>query len=97
MAGRIRQEDVAEVRERTDIVKLIGQYLTLKKAGHDSLTGICPFHTEKSPSLSVSPAKQVFYCFGCGEHGDALGFLMKVETLSFPEAVERLEIGRAHV
>ncbi len=90
MAGRIRDEDVAEVRERTDIVKLIGQYLTLKKAGHDSLTGICPFHTEKTPSLSVSPAKQVFYCFGCGEHGDALGFLMKVETLSFPEAVERL-------
>ena len=90
MAGRIRQEDVAEVRERTDIVKLIGQYLTLKKAGHDSLSGICPFHTEKSPSLSVSPAKQVFYCFGCGEHGDAIGFLMKVESLSFPEAVERL-------
>jgi DNA primase len=90
VAGRIRQEDVAEVRERTDIVKLIGQYLTLKKAGHDSLTGICPFHTEKTPSLSVSPAKQVFYCFGCGEHGDALGFLMKVESLSFPEAVERL-------
>jgi DNA primase len=90
VAGRIRQEDVQEVRDRTDIVKLIGQYLTLKKAGHDSLSGICPFHTEKTPSLSVSPAKQVFYCFGCGEHGDALGFLMKVESLSFPEAVERL-------
>jgi DNA primase len=90
VAGRIRQEDVDEVRERTDIVKLIGQFLTLKKAGHDSLTGICPFHTEKTPSLSVSPAKQVFYCFGCGEHGDALGFLRKVESLSFPEAVERL-------
>jgi len=90
VAGRIRQEDVAEVRERTDIVKLIGQYLTLRKAGHDSLSGICPFHTEKTPSLSVSPAKQVFYCFGCGEHGDALGFLMKIESLSFPESVERL-------
>jgi DNA primase len=88
--ARIRDEDKQAVRERTDIVKLIGQYLTLKKAGHDSLTGICPFHTEKSPSLSVSPAKQVFYCFGCGEYGDAFGFLMKVESLTFPEAVERL-------
>jgi DNA primase len=90
VAGRIRQEDVEEVRERTDIVNLVGQYLTLKKAGHDSMTGLCPFHTEKTGSFSVSPAKQVFYCFGCGEHGDAIGFLMKVESLSFPEAVERL-------
>jgi DNA primase len=88
--ARFRDEDIQAVREGTDIVKLIGQYLTLKKAGHDSLTGICPFHTEKTPSLSVSPAKQVFYCFGCGEHGDAIGFLMKVESLTFPEAVERL-------
>ena len=90
MAGRIRQDDVEQVRERTDIVNLVGQYLTLKKAGHDSVTGLCPFHTEKTGSFSVSPAKQVFYCFGCGEHGDAIGFLMKVESLSFPEAVERL-------
>lgn len=88
--ARFRDEDIQAVREATDIVKLIGQYLTLKKAGHDSLTGICPFHTEKSPSLSVSPAKQVFYCFGCGEHGDAIGFAMKIESLTFPEAVERL-------
>src|SRR5207253_4964423 len=88
--ARFRDEEIQTVRERTDIVGLVGQYLTLKKAGPDSLTGICPVHTEKSPSLSVSPAKQVFYCFGCGEHGDAIGFAMKVESLTFPEAVERL-------
>ena len=66
MAGRIRQEDVEAVKERTDITTLVGQYLTLKKTGHDSLSGLCPFHQEKTASFSVSPAKQVFYCFGCG-------------------------------
>ena len=73
--ARIRQEDVEAVKERTDIVQLVGQYLTLKKSGHDSLTGLCPFHQEKTGSFSVSPAKQVFYCFGCGKGGDAITFL----------------------
>src|SRR6266542_5921634 len=90
MAGRIRQEDIEAVRERTDIVQVISQHLQLKKAGRDSLVGICPFHPEKSPSLSVSPAKQVYYCFGCQEAGDVFRFLEKVESLSFAEAVERL-------
>ena len=58
MAGRIRQDDIDAVKERTDLAKLIGQYLTLKKSGHDSLTGLCPFHQEKSPSFSVSPAQR---------------------------------------
>ncbi len=90
MAGRIRQDDIETVRERTDIVKLVSQYLSLKKSGHDSFSGLCPFHTEKTPSFSVSPAKGVYYCFGCGAGGDAIRFLREVERLDFAEAVERL-------
>ena len=90
MAGKIRQEDLEAVRERTDIVKLVSGYLTLKKSGHDSFSGLCPFHTEKTPSFSVSPSKGVFYCFGCGAGGDAIKFLREVEHLDFAEAVERL-------
>jgi DNA primase len=90
VAGRIRQEDIEAVRERTDIVKLVSGYLTLKKSGHDSYSGLCPFHTEKTPSFSVSPAKGVFYCFGCGQGGDAIRFLREVEHLDFADAVERL-------
>jgi DNA primase len=90
VAGRIRDEDLAAVRERTDIVKLVSGYLTLKKSGHDSFSGLCPFHTEKSPSFSVSPSKGVFYCFGCGKGGDAIAFLRETEHLEFGEAVERL-------
>ena len=90
MAGRIREDDLEAVRERTDLVKLVSGYLTLKKSGHDSLSGLCPFHSEKTPSFSVSPAKQVYYCFGCGAGGDAVRFLQQVENLSFVETVERL-------
>ncbi len=88
--ARFRDEDIQEVRERTDLVKVVGQYLTLKRAGHDSMVGLCPFHPEKTPSFSVSPSKQVYYCFGCGEGGDAVKFLSRVESLTFPEAIERL-------
>src|SRR4029077_7432283 len=90
MAGRIRQDDIDAVKERTDLVKLVGQYLTLKKTGHDSMSGLCPFHQEKTPSFSVSPPKQVFYCFGCGKGGDAITFLRELEHLTYVEAVERL-------
>ncbi len=90
MAGRIRQDDIQAVRERTDLVKLVSAFLSLKKAGHDSFVGLCPFHTEKTPSFSVSPAKGVYYCFGCGAGGDAVRFLREVEHLEFSEAVERL-------
>ncbi len=72
------------------MVQLVGQYLTLKKSGHDSMSGLCPFHQEKSASFSVSPAKQVFYCFGCGKGGDAITFLRELESLTYVEAVERL-------
>jgi len=88
--SRIRQDDIDAVKERTDIVALVSQYLTLKKTGHDSLSGLCPFHQEKTASFSVSPAKGVFYCFGCGEGGDAIKFLRQLESLSYVEAIERL-------
>ena len=90
MAGRIRDDDLQAVRERTDLVKVVSAYLTLKKTGHDSLSGLCPFHAEKTASFSVSPAKQVYYCFGCGDGGDAVRFLERVENLTFVEAVHRL-------
>jgi DNA primase len=90
LAGRIRDEDVAAVNERTDIVKLVSGYLTLKKAGHDRFVGLCPFHSEKTPSFGVSPSKGLYHCFGCGKGGDAIGFLRDVEHLEFAEAVERL-------
>ncbi len=88
--ARIRQEDIEVVKERTDIVQLVGQYLTLKRSGHDSMSGICPFHQEKTASFSVSPSKGVFYCFGCSKGGDAITFLRELESLSYIEAIERL-------
>jgi DNA primase len=88
--ARIRQADIEAVKERTDIVQLVGQYLTLKRSGHDSMSGICPFHQEKTASFSVSPSKGVFYCFGCGKGGDAITFLRELESLTYVEAIERL-------
>ncbi|PWU55108.1 DNA primase, partial [Micromonospora sp. S4605] len=90
MAGRIRDEDIALVRERTSIADVISETVTLKSAGGGNLKGLCPFHDEKSPSFNVSPARNVWYCFGCGAGGDAIKFLMDAEHLSFVEAVERL-------
>lgn len=80
---------IQEVADKTDITDLISQYVTLKKAG-GSYIGLCPFHSEKTPSFSVSPRKGIFHCFGCGVGGNAISFLMKVENLSFQEAVVRL-------
>lgn len=71
------------------IEKVIGQYVTLKKSGAN-YTCCCPFHHEKTPSFSVTPAKQMFYCFGCKEHGNVIDFIMKLKNLSFPEAVEEI-------
>jgi DNA primase len=90
MAGRIRDEDVALVREKAAIDDIIRDYVTLKSAGGGSLKGLCPFHDERSPSFNVSPSKGAWYCFGCGEGGDVIGFLRKVDHLSFTEAVEKL-------
>ncbi|MBD0292830.1 MAG: DNA primase [Jiangellaceae bacterium] len=90
MAGRIRDDDVAAVRERAQIEEIVGEYVALRKAGGGSLTGLCPFHEEKTPSFHVTPARNLFYCFGCQQGGDVISFLEKVEQLSFTEAVELL-------
>ncbi len=90
MAGRIRQSDVEEVKARTNIADLIGEHVALKSAGVGSLKGLCPFHDERSPSFNVRPALGVFHCFGCGESGDAISFLQKIEHVTFAEAVEKL-------
>ena len=78
-----------EIRDRTDIVDLIGEYVDLKRSGSNYM-GLCPFHSEKTPSFSVSPSKSIFKCFGCGVGGDVITFIMKRENLNFPEAVEFL-------
>jgi DNA primase len=90
VAGRIRDEDVVLVRERARIDEIVRDYVTLKSAGGGSLKGLCPFHDERSPSFNVNPAKGAWYCFGCGEGGDVIGFLRKIDHLSFAEAVEKL-------
>jgi len=96
VAGRIRDEDIAAVRERSPIDEVIGEYLQLKSAGGGSLKGLCPFHDEKTPSFNVTPARGLFYCFSCGEGGDVIKFVQQIDSLSFVEAVERLA-GRAGI
>ncbi len=81
--------DIDQVRERTDLLAVIGQQVALKKRG-GRYTGLCPFHQEKTPSFSVDPAKGFWHCFGCGKGGDAFSYLMQLEKLTFMEAVERL-------
>jgi DNA primase len=90
MAGRIRDEDVRAVRDASPIDDVIGEYLQLRSAGGGNLKGLCPFHDEKSPSFNVTPSRGMYYCFGCGEGGDVITFITKVEGLSFNESVERL-------
>jgi DNA primase len=90
VAGRIREEDIAEVREKARIDEVVADYVTLRPAGGGSLKGLCPFHDEKSPSFNVNPARGFVHCFGCGEGGDVFWFLMKIDGLGFSEAVERL-------
>ncbi|MDF1544164.1 MAG: DNA primase [bacterium] len=85
----IPQETIEQIRQTTDIVALIGEYLRLKKRGRNHLA-ICPFHTEKTPSFSVSEDKQIYHCFGCGKGGNAFTFLMEHERMSFVEAVRHL-------
>ncbi|WP_151773085.1 DNA primase [Streptomyces abyssomicinicus] len=88
--GRINDEDVKAVRDAVPIDSVVSEYLQLKNAGGGNLKGLCPFHDEKSPSFQVSPAKGLFHCFGCQEGGDTITFVMKVDHLTFSEAVERL-------
>jgi DNA primase len=87
--SRIADEIIQEVRDRVDIVDLIGRHLSLKKSGR-SYVGLCPFHSEKTPSFNVNPDRQSFYCFGCQKGGSVFTFLTEVENLTFPEAVRML-------
>ena len=90
MAGRIRQSDVEELKQRVNIADVIGDYVTLKSAGVGSMKGLCPFHDERSPSFHVRPTVGYFHCFGCGESGDVYTFVQKMDHLSFTESIERL-------
>ena len=90
MAGRVRSEDVALVRDRVRVDQVIGEVVTLRPAGAGSLKGLCPFHDERSPSFHVTPSRGLYYCFGCGEGGDVVDFLMKHDHLTFGEAIEKL-------
>jgi DNA primase len=90
VAGRINDEDVKAVRDAVPIDAVVSEYLQLRNAGGGNLKGLCPFHDEKSPSFQVSPSKGLFHCFGCQEGGDTITFVMKVDHLTFSEAVERL-------
>lgn len=90
MAGLIKREDIDEVRTRTDIREIIEGYVTLKSAGIGSYKGLCPFHDERSPSFHVRPQMGTYHCFGCGESGDVIAFLMAMDHTPFTETVEKL-------
>lgn len=89
MAGRIKSTDIEEVKARTNIADVVGEYVQLKPASIGSLKGLCPFHDEKSPSFNVRPAQGFYHCFGCGEGGDVFKFLQQMDQISFTEAVEK--------
>jgi len=89
LKGTIPEDRIEEIRNRVNIVDLVSEYVTLKKAGRNHI-GLCPFHREKTPSFTVNAEKQIYHCFGCGEGGNAFSFLMKVNNMTFPEAVRHL-------
>jgi DNA primase len=89
LAGFIPEDKISEIKHAADIVDIVSEAVLLKKAGKNFI-GLCPFHTEKTPSFTVSPDKQIFYCFGCGSGGNVFSFLMKQEGLSFPETARKL-------
>ncbi|MFO7193871.1 MULTISPECIES: DNA primase [Thermocrispum] len=90
MPRLIRESDIAEVRERNRIDEVVSDYVALRRAGGGSLKGLCPFHDEKTPSFNVRPSHGTFHCFGCGEGGDVIKFIMQIEHIGFVEAVQRL-------
>ncbi len=90
MAGLIKRSDIDEVRSRTNLADIVGDYVTLKSAGGGSMKGLCPFHEERSPSFHVRPQVGFYHCFGCGEGGDVFTFLQKMDHVTFAEAVERM-------
>ena len=93
MAGRIPQAFIDTLLDRTDIVEVIDRRVKLKKTGKN-YSARCPFHDEKTPSFSVNPDKQFYYCFGCGAGGNAIGFVMDYDNVDFPQAIEKRAIGQ---
>src|SRR4030043_1228939 len=89
MKDSIPEEKIAEVKERSSIVEVISDFVSLKKSGKNHL-GLCPFHSEKTPSFTVNEEKGIFHCFGCGVGGNIFNFLMRANHLSFPEAVKEV-------
>ena len=89
MAGRIPQDFIDDLLNRTDIADVVEERITLKRTGRN-YSGLCPFHKEKTPSFSVNPEKQFYYCFGCGAGGNAIGFVMEHDRVDFPEAITSL-------
>ncbi|MFZ9720052.1 MAG: DNA primase [Candidatus Nanopelagicaceae bacterium] len=90
MSGRIKDSDVAHVRDRSPIDEVVGEYVQLKNAGGGQKKGLCPFHDEKTPSFHVTPSKGFYHCFGCQSGGDVIAFVMKIDHLTFTETVEKL-------
>src|SRR3982751_2166547 len=90
MPGLIRRSDIDEVRARINLADVVGDYVTLKSAGAGSLKGLCPFHDERSPSFHVRPQVGFYHCFGCGESGDVISFLQRMDHVTFAAAIERL-------
>ena len=90
VAGKIREEDVTAVRERARIDEIVRETVTIKAAGGGSYKGLCPFHDERTPSFHVTPSKGLYHCFSCGEGGDVITFVRKIDALTFTEAVEKL-------
>ncbi len=89
MATLIPEDTITDIKNATNIVDVVSEAVLLKKQGNNYI-GLCPFHSEKTPSFTVSPEKQIFHCFGCDNGGNAFSFLMKLEGLSFPESVKQL-------
>ncbi|HWP66097.1 MAG TPA: DNA primase, partial [Candidatus Limnocylindria bacterium] len=87
MTGRIADDAIRQVRERANLAEVVSDVVALKRRGR-SAVGLCPFHAEKTPSFTVSEERGFYHCFGCGEHGDVFSFVMKMQSLTFPEAVE---------
>ena len=89
MGGRIPAEAIQHIRERASLIEVVSDVVTLRKRGR-TVVGLCPFHTEKTPSFTVSEERGFYHCFGCGEHGDVFGFVMKTQSLAFPEAIRTI-------
>ena len=87
--GRFSDQFLEELRGRVSLVDVVGRTMSLKRQGKE-LVGLCPFHNEKTPSFTVNEKKRFYHCFGCGAHGDVIGFVMQIETIPFREAVEKL-------